>query len=150
MLAIDIKMINIINPAFGHLKPRSHAVEISLVDYEFNTIYQSRCRPDDLPITGKISVDEFRKKFGMDSDEVRIDLRDWATGLRPGDLDDAPPASLILPEVRQIIQGKCLIGHRLKLEALDHFGPSFQAVRDIDHFMAWERVKHRVNPLYVF
>ena len=50
-----------------------------------------------------------------------------------------PLASQVLAEVRQIIQGKYLVGHAIEhdLLVLQHFGPPFQGIRDTSQFLRW-------------
>ena len=50
-----------------------------------------------LPVTGYISKTAFSKKY------AGIYL---GSKIRPGELDNAPPAEIILSEIKQIIQGR--------------------------------------------
>ena len=54
-----------------------------------------------------------------------------------------PLASQVLAEVRQIIQGKYLVGHSIEhdLCVLQHFGPPAQGIRDTSQFLRWVRNK---------
>ena len=50
-----------------------------------------------------------------------------------------PLASHVLAEVRQIIQGKFLVGHAIEhdLLVLPHFGPPLQGIRDTSQYLRW-------------
>ena len=50
-----------------------------------------------------------------------------------------PLASHVLAEVRQIIQGKFLVGHAIEhdLLVLQHFGPPLQGIRDTSQYLRW-------------
>ena len=54
-----------------------------------------------------------------------------------------PLASQVLAEVRQIIQGKYLVGHAIEhdLLVLEHFGPPFQGIRDTSQYLRWKGKK---------
>jgi RNA exonuclease 4 len=122
-------------------------VEVGIVDSKLNTVYYSRCRPDHLPQTGQISYKMFKKIYSPPVDHLlrrpSIDLRTRITGIRPGELDQMPLASQVLAEVRQIIQGKYLVGHAIEhdLLVLEHFGPPFQGIRDTSQYLRWKGKK---------
>ncbi|CBY40780.1 unnamed protein product, partial [Oikopleura dioica] len=143
MLCIDFEMIGIANPQWGHHVMLDFPIEVGIVDSNLNTVYHRRCRPDFLPQTGKLSGKHFKKLYSPPIDRTldrpSIDLRTWITGIRPGDLDFQPLASQVLAEVRQIIQGKYLVGHSIEhdLCVLQHFGPPEQGVRDTSQFLRW-------------
>ena len=48
-----------------------------------------------------------------------------------------------MAEVRQIIQGKYLVGHAIEhdLLVLEHFGPPFQGIRDTSQYLRWKGKK---------
>ena len=48
-----------------------------------------------------------------------------------------------MEDVRQIIQGKVLVGHRMyeEIEALEHFIPPSHGIRDTKTFLDWKRSK---------
>lgn len=146
-LSIDFEMIGIVNPSWGHHVMIDFPVEVGIVDSKLNTIYHTKCRPDFLPITGIISNKVFRKMYSPTVDHFldrpSIDLRTRITGIRPGELDNKPLASQVLAEVRQIIQGKYLVGHAIEhdLLVLQHFGPPYQGVRDTSQFLRWKGKK---------
>jgi len=147
MLCIDFEMIGIANPQWGHHVMLDFPIEVGIVDSNLNTVYHRRCRPDFLPQTGKLSGKHFKKLYSPPIDRTldrpSIDLRTWITGIRPGDLDFQPLASQVLAEVRQIIQGKYLVGHSIEhdLCVLQHFGPPEQGVRDTSQFLRWKGKK---------
>lgn len=147
VLSIDFEMIGIVNPSWGHHVMIDFPVEVGIVDSKLNTIYHTKCRPDFLPITGTISNKVFRKMYSPPVDHFldrpSIDLRTRITGIRPGELDTKPLASQVLAEVRQIIQGKFLVGHAIEhdLLVLQHFGPPFQGIRDTSQFLRWKGKK---------
>jgi len=146
-LCIDFEMIGIANPQWGHHVMLDFPIEVGIVDSNLNTVYHRRCRPDFLPQTGKLSGKHFKKLYSPPIDRTldrpSIDLRTWITGIRPGDLDFQPLASQVLAEVRQIIQGKYLVGHSIEhdLCVLQHFGPPEQGVRDTSQFLRWKGKK---------
>lgn len=146
-LSIDFEMIGIVNPDWGHHVMIDFPVEVGIVDSKLNTVYYSKCRPDFLPITGNISYKMFKKIYSPPVDHLldqpSIDLRTRITGIRPGDLDTMPLASQVLAEVRQVIQGKYLVGHAIEhdLLVLQHFGPPFQGIRDTSQYLRWKGKK---------
>jgi DNA polymerase III epsilon subunit-like protein len=146
-LSIDFEMIGIVNPEWGHHVMIDFPVEVGIVDSKLNTVYYSRCRPDHLPQTGQISYKMFKKIYSPPVDHLlhrpSIDLRTRITGIRPGELDQMPLASQVLAEVRQIIQGKYLVGHAIEhdLLVLEHFGPPFQGIRDTSQYLRWKGKK---------
>jgi len=146
-LSIDFEMIGIVNPEWGHHVMIDFPVEVGIVDAQLNTIYYARCRPDYLPQTGSISYKQFKKIYSPPVDHLldrpSIDLRTRITGIRPGELDSMPLASHVLAEVRQIIQGKFLVGHAIEhdLLVLQHFGPPLQGIRDTSQYLRWKGKK---------
>lgn len=147
ILSIDFEMIGIANPQWGHHVMLDFPIEVGIVDSNLQTVYHRRCRPDFLPQTGKLSVKHFRKLYSPPIDRMldrpSFDLRTWITGIKPGDLDFQPLASQVLAEVRQIIQGKYLVGHSIEhdLLVLQHFGPPAQGIRDTSQFLRWKGKK---------
>merc|ERR1739838_41096 len=146
-LSIDFEMIGIVNPEWGHHVMIDFPVEVAIVDAQLNTIYYARCRPDYLPQTGPISYKQFKKVYSPPVDHLldrpSIDLRTRITGIRPGELDTMPLASQVLAEVRQIIQGRFLVGHAIEhdLLVLQHFGPPLQGIRDTSQYLRWKGKK---------
>ena len=77
-------------------------------------------------------------KFHRRYSDPKIDLKYWANGIRPGDLDNEKPLEEVLKEVRQIIQGKFIVGRRMDSmrKILKNFTPS-AGIRDLNHYIQW-------------
>ena len=70
-------------------------MEIAIVNFNLETVYHTKCRPDELPVTGPMSEDEFAAKYqiyGHGKQGVKNYPKFWLgteiTGVRPGDLDN--------------------------------------------------------------
>ena len=88
-----------------------------------------------MPFIGEISTKKFNEKYS--SGNLVIDLRQYETGLLPKSLDNLPSLENIMPEILQTIQGRYIVTRNLESSTLNHFVPSYQAMRNINTLISW-------------